>query len=158
MSSTVEILTALQNSALGHAIGKSNHLVGATAQIFHVLGFVLLLASLVLLNLRLAGIALKSQSIPQLSREPIRLIWLGLASAVISGILMFVSAPLLYWANPAFILKLWLLAGAVLLQVTLYRRVVSQEAPNPLLAKAAIAFSLLLWFGVGVAGRAIGFI
>lgn len=156
--STVEVLTALQNSALGHAIGKSDHLVGAAAQIFHVLGFVVLLASLVLINLRLAGIALKSESIPQLSREPLKLIWLGLASAVTSGILMFVSAPLLYWANPAFILKLWLLAGAVLLQVTLYRHVIGQETPSPLLAKSAIALSLLLWFGVGVAGRAIGFI
>ncbi len=156
--STVEVLTALQNSVLGHAIGKSDHLVGATAQIFHVLGFVILLASVVLINLRLAGVALTAQSIPQFTRDPSRLIWVGLASAVISGILMFVSAPLLYFANPAFITKIWLLLAAVIVQVTLYRHVISRDSVNPWLNRASIVFSLFLWFGVGVTGRAIGYI
>lgn len=156
--STVEVLTSLQNSALGHAIAKSDHLVGAAAQVFHVLGFVVLLAAVVLINLRLSGVALQGQSIPNVAREPLRLVWLGLALAVISGILMFVSAPLLYYANPAFVAKIWLLGAAVLLQVTLYRRVVASERPSRLLARSAVLLSILLWFGVGVTGRAIGYI
>lgn len=156
--STVEVLTALQNSALGDAIGKSDHLVGAAAQVFHVLGFVFLLASVILINLRLSGLVLKSQSIPQVAKEPTRLIWAGLAFAVISGILMFLSAPLLYYTNPAFIAKIWLLVAAVILQVTLYRHVTTRETPSPLLAKASVVLSIFLWFGVGVTGRAIGFI
>ncbi|MDD2662159.1 MAG: hypothetical protein PHD19_00210 [Dechloromonas sp.] len=156
--STVEVLTSLQNSALGHAIAKSDHLVGAAAQVFHVLGFVVLLAAVVLINLRLSGVALQGQSIPNVAREPLRLVWLGLALAVITGILMFVSAPLLYYANPAFVTKIWLLGAAVLLQVTLYRRVVASERPSRLLARSAVLLSILLWFGVGVTGRAIGYI
>lgn len=156
--STVEVLTSLQNSALGHAIAKSDHLVGAAAQVFHVLGFVVLLAAVVLINLRLSGVALQGQSIPNVAREPLRLVWLGLALAVITGILMFVSAPLLYYANPAFVAKIWLLGAAVLLQVTLYRRVVASERPSRLLARSAVLLSILLWFGVGVTGRAIGYI
>ncbi|UCV01663.1 DUF6644 family protein [Dechloromonas denitrificans] len=156
--STLEVLTALQNSPLGYAIGKTDHLVGAAAQVFHVLGFVFLLASVILINLRLSGFALTGLSIPQVAKEPTRLIWAGLAFAVISGILMFLSAPLLYYTNPAFVAKIWLLAAAVLLQVTLYRRVTTRENPNPVLAKASVVLSILLWFGVGVTGRAIGFI
>ncbi len=156
--STAEVLTSLQNSALGHAIAKSDHLVGAAAQVFHVLGFVVLLAAVVLINLRLSGVALQGQSIPNVAREPLRLVWLGLALAVISGILMFVSAPLLYYANPAFVAKIWLLGAAVLLQVTLYRRVVASERPGRLLSRIAVLLSILLWFGVGVTGRAIGYI
>jgi hypothetical protein len=156
--STVEVLTALQNSPLGEAIGKSDHLFGAAAQIFHVLGFIFLLASVILINLRLSGLVLGNQSIPQVAKEPTRFIWAGLAFAVTSGILMFLSAPLLYYTNPAFVAKIWLLAAAVVLQVTLYRHVTTRENPSPLLAKASIALSLFLWFGVGVTGRAIGYI
>jgi hypothetical protein len=156
--STVEVLTALQNSPLGAAIGKSDHLVGAAAQVFHVLGFIFLLASIILINLRLSGLALKELSIPQVAKEPTRLIWAGLAFAVISGILMFLSAPLLYYTNPAFVAKIWLLVSAVVLQVTLYRQVTTRENPNPWLAKISIFLSIFLWFGVGVTGRAIGYI
>lgn len=156
--STVEVLTALQNTFLGQAIGKSDHLYGAAAQVFHVLGFVILLASVVLINLRLAGFAFNAQSIPQVAKEPTRLIWGGLTFAVISGVLMFFSAPLIYYSNSAFIAKLWLLLAAVVLQVTLYRKVTRSETPNPLHAKLSIGLSIFLWFGVGVTGRAIGFI
>lgn len=156
--STVEVLTALQSSALGHAIAKSDHLVGATAQIFHVLGFVFLLAAVIFINLRLAGLALPNLPVPQVAREPKRLIWLGLAFAIVSGVLMFLSAPLLYFANPAFILKIWLLVAAIVLQLTLYRHVTSLDQPKPIYAKLSVLGSIVLWFGVGLAGRAIGFV
>ncbi|MBI4986074.1 MAG: hypothetical protein HZC24_12240 [Rhodocyclales bacterium] len=55
MSATLEVLNTLQNSFIGQSVAKSNHLVGATFQVFHVLGFIVLLASVVLVNLRLLG-------------------------------------------------------------------------------------------------------
>ncbi|MEJ1962337.1 MAG: hypothetical protein WDO56_12650 [Gammaproteobacteria bacterium] len=36
---TLDVLKALQNSAVAHAVSKSNHMVGAGLQIVHVLGF-----------------------------------------------------------------------------------------------------------------------
>jgi len=156
--STFDVLIFIQNSAIAHAVSKSNHLVGAGLQIFHVLGFVLLLASLVLINLRLLGLAFNSYSLPQLSREAGRLIWGGLALAVLSGALMFAASPTLYYYKPIFLYKIGLLVLAVVLQVLLYKRVVASESPSPLLARGTVAFSLVLWFGVGLAGRAIGFV
>lgn len=148
----------LQNTTLAHAISKSDHLVGAAAQIFHVLGFVFLLSSLVLINLRLLGLALPRQSVPEVAGQPNKLIWFGLALAVISGSMMFIASPTLYFGNPAFQLKIWLLLAAVILQATLYRQVTKTEQPSPLLARVSVASSLVLWFGVGLAGRAIGYI
>lgn len=156
--STLEILTQIQNSALAHAVSKSNHLVGAGLQIVHVLGFVVLLASLVLINLRLLGLALARQTVPQVSAEASRLIWWGLGLAVASGILMFIASPALYYFKPVFKSKLLLLVVAVAFQWLLYRRVVAVDAPAPGAARASVALSLLLWFGVGLAGRAIGFV
>jgi hypothetical protein len=156
--STAQILIAIQNSAVAHAVSKSNHMVAAGLQIVHVLGFILLLSSIVLISLRLLGLAFAQQSISKVGRDATRLIWIGLALTVVSGTLMFVSSPRMYYYNPAFELKMLLLIAAVLVQVLLLRRVSANDSPTPALARTTVALSLASWFGVGLAGRIIGFI
>ena len=157
--STAEVLTAIQNSAVAHAVSKSNHMVGAGLQIVHVLGFILLLSSIVLICLRLLGLAFGQQPIARVWRDATRLIWIGLGLTIVSGTLMFVSSPRLYFYNPAFELKMLLLIVAVIVQVLLLRRVsAAAEPPTPALARLTAALSLSAWFGVGLAGRIIGFI
>ena len=58
-----DILTAIQNSPIAHAISKTDHMVGAGLQIIHVMGLVLFLASLVLISLRLLRWVLADQPI-----------------------------------------------------------------------------------------------
>ncbi len=158
MSATLDVLNTLQNSFIGQSVAKSDHLVGATFQVFHVLGFVVLLASVVLVNLRLLGYGLRGQTAQQIASETNRLIWLGFGFAVVSGTAMFFSAVELYYYNPAFKLKLVALVLAAILQLTFFRKVTSTENPGPALAKVSVALSIVLWFGVGLAGRAIGYV
>ncbi len=66
---TIEVLQAIQDSPVAHAVSKSNHLVGAGLQIVHVLGFILLLSALVMLSLRLVGLALKQQPLASVARR-----------------------------------------------------------------------------------------
>lgn len=156
--STLELLTHIQNSSLAHVVSKSNHLVGAGLQILHVLGFILLLASLVLINLRLLDFAFQHQTVAQVSRESSRLIWWGLALAVISGVLMFIASPALYYYKPIFKAKILLLLLAVVFQFFLYRKIVASDTPSVTQARMAVLLSLTLWFGIGFAGRIIGFV
>ena len=158
MATIDDILTTLQNSSVAHAVSKSDHMVGATLQIVHVLGFILLLASLVLISLRVLGLAFKAQPVAEVSKDATRLNRIGLALAVITGTLMFVASPKLYYYKWAFELKMVLLIVAVIIQTTLFRKVSTHETPNPLLAKTSVALSILVWFGIGLAGRTIGFI
>jgi hypothetical protein len=158
MSATLDVLNALQYSFVGQSVAKSNHLVGATFQVIHVLGFVVLLASVVLVNLRLLGYGLRGQTTQQIATETNRLIWGGFAFAVLSGTAMFFSVVELYYFNPAFRLKMILLLAAALLQLTLFRKVTAAESPSPALARVSVALSVVLWFGVGLAGRAIGYV
>ena len=51
-----------------------------------------------------------------------------------------------------------LLLAAVLMQILLFQRVSARESATPLLARISVAISLVLWFGVSLAGRAIGFV
>lgn len=157
--STNQILIAIQNSALAHAVSKSNHLVGAGLQIVHVMGLILLLASVVLISLRLLGLAFAGQPVSKVGHDANRLTWIGTALTVSSGALMFISSPRLYYYNPAFELKMVLLVFAILVQVFLLRHVAMSDSPPPkTLGRVAVALSLASWFGVGLAGRIIGFL
>lgn len=156
--SIVDALSAIQNSGFARAITKSDHLVIAGLQLIHVFAFLLLLSSLVLMSLRLLGLVLQRQSIPLVTYGPTRLFWSGLSLAVISGALMFVTGTRHYFFNRAFDAKMLLLLVAVVIQLVLFRRVAEGESPSRVLATTTVALSLVFWFGVAIAGRAIGFV
>lgn len=151
-------LSDIEHLPLAQALAKSDHLVGASLQVVHILGFVLLLAGVVFISLRLLGLALTDQPLPRLSGGVLKLVSLGLLLAFLSGVAMFIASPQLYFYKPVFQFKLLLFVGAVVLHVLLLRRVAQQEQPAPALARASVALSLLGWFGIGLAGRMIGFV
>lgn len=155
---TRDLLLELQNSALAHSVSKADHLVGAGLQVIHVLGFVFLLAAVILISLRLLGWAFARHSLPQVARDTTRLLWLGLALAVGSGILMFSASPLLYFYKPVFLFKLGLILAAVLIQLFLFGPIARSEQPRPTLARAGVLLAVGAWFGAGMAGRIIGFV
>ena len=155
---TFEILTWLQDSALAHAISKTDHMVGAGLQIVHVMGLVALLASLVLIGLHLLGLAFRHQPTTDVAQEATRLVWLGLALTAVSGTLMFIAAPKLYFYNPAFQLKMLLFFVAVFVQLALFRKTAAQSSPSPAFARVSVGISLAAWVSVAMAGRMIGFI
>jgi uncharacterized protein DUF6644 len=154
----VAALNFVQSSALAHAISKSNHLLIASLQVLHVLGFVLLLASLVLISLRLLNCILSTQAVSEVAAQAVRLLWLGLALAVGSGVLMFIGSPKHYFYNSAFELKMALLAAAIIFQASLFRWISTGAPAPPWLTRVSVGLSLALWFAVSMAGRAIGFV
>jgi len=129
-------------------------------QSFHLFGITLLLGSMVILNLRLLGIGFRQLPMAALSRQ----IWPwaigGLLLAIASGFLVFVPDPARYAANYAFRTKMVALCVAVAFQFLIYRKVVrSGTAESRSIRNIAVACcSLVLWFLVGWAGRAIAFL
>ncbi len=134
-------------------------MVGAGLQIVHVLGFILLLSSIVLISLRLLNLAFAQQPISKVGRDATRLIWIGLVLTVVSGTLMFVSSPRMYYLQPGVRAED---AAAD------RRRAGSGAAVAPGFGERFTEarrwrarrsrLSLAAWFGVGLAGRIIGFI
>jgi hypothetical protein len=82
-------------------------------------------------------------------------IW-GLIVMLITGIMLFLSEALKCYDNDAFKPKMILLALAMVWQATVHRKAQASETSGT--GKLAAVVSLVLWFGVGVAGRAIGFV
>jgi hypothetical protein len=153
-----QFLGWLQDSYPIAQLRAANHLVIEVTEVFHVLGLVTFLAALVLVNLRLLNIGLRRQSSPLVASAAAPLVWGGLALTVFSGTVLFLSGPVRYYYNSAFVPKMILLALALLVQFTLYRKITKSERPKPLFAGASAVLSLSLWFSVGLFGRAIGYV
>jgi hypothetical protein len=147
---------SLQSSAVGQLISGSDHLVGAAVQTVHIGGIIALLTAVLLVALRLLGLGLQQQSLAEVEKLARPFLWFGLVATVVSGSLFFISTAVIYATKEALQIKLVLLVLAVILQFGLVRRLVAHPASKTLSTSAAVA-SLVLWFGVGLAGRAIGF-
>jgi hypothetical protein len=152
-----DLLFQLQDSAPAQLISKSDHLVGAALQVVHILSFVALLAALLVLGLRLSGALFARQPLLLVTREVGPLLWWALSAAVVSGLLMFIASPVMYADKPAFIAKLLTFLLALLTQWLLFGPLLRRPEQAARGARPVVALSLLLWFGVAVAGRAVGF-
>ncbi len=129
-------------------------------EMVHLLGLVLLLGSILVLDLRLLGYGMRERSIPDLAAAVFPSMWIGLGLMVITGILLFLSGALRYSASGPFLVKMLLFAAAVLFHLTVHRKLLTaaSSSESHFETKVVGSISLLLWFGVGLAGRAIAFI
>jgi hypothetical protein len=131
-----------------------------TVQSFHLMGLTILLATVLVLDLRLAGLGMKEYELSWLARQ-VKPWTLGAFAVVIaSGSMMFLATPGKYIGNRPFRLKMALLCLALLFHFGVLRRFTADDsAARKKWADVMVAcFSLTLWFGVGWAGRAIAFI
>jgi hypothetical protein len=126
---------------------------------FHLFALTVLLGSIVVLCLRQFGLILKTQTISEVAAALRPWNRWGLAVMLTSGVLLFLSEAMKCYGNTSFRIKMLFLFAALLFQFTIYNRTVKNEGVTaPVGGKIAAGIALCLWFGVGLAGRAIGFL
>src|SRR5882672_2847633 len=96
-------------------------------QSIHIIGLTMLVGSICLVDLRLLGIG-KRQTVADLASGLAPWTNGGLVTVLVTGPLMFGSDISRYLNNPAFLLKMGLLAVALSAHFTLHRRVVGDSA------------------------------
>jgi hypothetical protein len=152
----------LEGLALPTAIRESAWLF-PIFETLHVLGLALVFGSIAMVDLRLLGVANRGQSPWSLAQRTLPWTWMAFIVTVVSGALLFASSAVRYIDNPAFQLKLLLLALAGL-NMAAFQFGASRSMsiwPNrstPMAAKVAGGLSLVFWIGVIAAGRWIGFV
>jgi hypothetical protein len=123
-------------------------------QSVHILGLTVLVGTIVLVDLRLLGIGMRRYDLSGLVSTLAPWTFAGLITVLVTGPLLFWADIPRYLSNPAFVLKMVLLAVALAVHFTIHRSAALHERGS-IRQKLSGAISLLLWSGVVVAGRAI---
>jgi hypothetical protein len=118
----------------------------------HLVGVTLLLGTIAVVDLRLLGLSLRHLKVSAVAEAMAPWTAAGMVTVGISGPLLFAFDSSRYVKNPAFLVKLVLLAAALGMHFTIHRRVVRDDARR---GKLAAMLSLVLWSSVVLAGRAI---
>jgi len=147
------------HSHFGHAVSDSVWLFPAI-EICHLLGLAVLGGTILLLNLRLMSLRFPDEPVAELARDVQPLMVGSLAVMLVSGFFLFSSEAVKMYGNVAFHYKMIFLLLAIVYTFTIYRKVVlSAEGRIRLFWRVSAALlSLALWAGVGLAGRAIGYV
>lgn len=143
--------------AIANSIRDSRVLFPAI-ECVHILALTALLGIVLLMSLRLVGIGLRQVPIRDFYQSTARIRNTALVLMLITGFLLFCSEALKCYDLPPFWLKMETLLGAILFDYGVVRRMALRTKPpaQPYAASVGL-LSMTLWFGVGIAGRAIGF-
>lgn len=137
----------MRQSTWAFAIVETIHLLGLAA-----LGGAVLVVNLTagrFLFLRNDGAAIVGAARPTLLAS--------LAVMLLSGGLLVASKPIRYYLDGTFRAKMLLLALAIAASF-LVQHIATRPRPSTLLVRTLAVAALLLWLGVGVCGRIIGFL
>jgi len=147
------------NSFFGHEVRNSVWLF-PSIEIVHLLALGVLGGTILIINLRLLGVRFRNEPVSDLARELKPWMNSSLGVMLVSGFFLFSSEAEKLYGNWAFRAKMTSLALAIVFTFTFYRKVILSEEKqiSPVWNKLAALISLVLWAGVGLAGRAIGYV
>lgn len=147
-----------EQSGIGNAIRRSAWLFPMIEAI-HLLGLGVIGGAVLIIDMRLLGLGLRRQSVSQLTRDAQPWLLGSLVLMIITGGLLFLSEAIKCYYHGAFWFKMACLFLAIVFTFTVQRRVTMTDETrvSPLWSKVVAVVSVLLWSGVGIGGRWIGF-
>jgi hypothetical protein len=128
----------------------------------HVLASTFVVGSILMVDLRLLGLAARNHSVSRIIREVVPWTISAFALSAVTGGCMFMTQSSRYMNNRAFQVKLVLLGLAVVNMMVFHRRTARSiarwdtAAVTAPAARIAGGCSLLLWVAVMLAGRWVG--
>jgi hypothetical protein len=129
----------------------------------HVIGLSLVFGTILIIDLRLLGVASTHRSFARMASDILKWTWAAFALTALTGSLMFITNARVYYHNSFFRTKMLLLAlsgiNMLVFELTAGRTIHRwDKAPAaPRAGKAAAALSLAMWVGIIIMGRLVGF-
>ena len=157
-----DLISFFENSALADNI-RENDVLFPLIESVHVVSICLVVGSILVVDLRLLGLASINRSVSRVTSGILPLTWSAFAIAVASGSLLFISNATKYLENGYFIAKIVLICAAGV-NMVIFHAISTKSQPQwenkvrlPLPARVAGGLSILLWIAVVACGRWIGF-
>jgi hypothetical protein len=157
---TFAIFQWLERTRLSAAVNESLWAF-AVIEAVHLLALAVIGGAVLVVDLRLLGLAFQKQRVADVARVAQAWFLWSLATILGTGFVLFMSlAASKYYVHDYFWIKMYFLAAALVFSFTVRQRVImgDEARANSALAKVVAVVSILLWSGVGFAGKAIGYI
>jgi hypothetical protein len=131
--------------------------IAAAFEVIHYVGVFVLVGIIVLVDLRVIGIAARKLGLSELAGQLFPYAWIGLAMVLASGFMMFTTSAADYYADHTFRIKMTVTALAIIFGLIVQKGAAKWgHAPSaPLLAKCVAFVSILLLFGAILAGNQV---
>lgn len=128
-------------------------------QTIHLLGLAVLMASVVMIGLRVLNIAARRQQLQELRERLQPWFYWSLPIMLLSALPFFLARPQRYIYNPIFAIKMAALLLALSVSLTMLRhlRCLPPEGPG-ITARLLAAVALLAWILTAIAGRWIAYV
>jgi hypothetical protein len=155
-------LKSLEGTALASGIRDSLYLFPLLESV-HVMALSVVFGTILIVDLRLLGVASRHRPFVRMSSELLRITWGAFVVAALTGASMFITNARVYAGNTSFRVKMVLLVLAginmAVFHLTAGRTVVRWERERcaPRSGRVAAALSVTLWIAIIFAGRVIGF-
>jgi uncharacterized membrane protein len=162
LQSVTAFLESLQASPWGLFIHRKIWAF-TTVEVVHIFAVSVLLGTIMIVDLRLLGVASTRRPFADLARQVLPFTWVAFAVAVIAGSLLFISRATEYVANATFWIKMSLIVVAginmIIFEFMTIRDVQkwSVDPMPPPAARLAGGISISCWILVIFFGRLIGF-
>jgi len=157
-----ELLLAAASSGLATWINTTRGAF-AIVEALHVIAIATVFGTIFIVDLRLLSLPTTARRFTEVAGETLRWTWATFGLAVMTGALLFTTNPVFYFGNFEFRTKmsLLLLAGInmAVFEFHTVRTVALWDVGRspPAAARLAGTLSLVLWLGVIIFGRLIGF-
>jgi hypothetical protein len=130
-------------------------------QTTHILGIAAVISATGMIDLRVLGLAGRSQSLASVVSRLLPWIWYALIVLLLTGSILIIGEPGRSLVNPIFQLKMGLLLAAIaltlLLRTGISKTLNAGGASAPLGVKLIALLSLALWIAILFAGRWIAY-
>ena len=157
-----DVLHQLKDTEFATAIRENGSLFPWIESV-HVLGVTVVIGTVGLIELRLIGLSSLNRPVSRVLRDTLPVTWSAFVVSVISGFLLFASNAPTYAYNTFFLSKaaLLLLVGlnALGFHAFVERSIARWDsaARTPIPARLSGVFSLVMWIGIVICGRWVGF-
>lgn len=157
----LELFKMVENTGLAQWV-REDPFAFPLLESIHVVAVMVVVGTIALLDMRLLGLASRNRTVRGLSHDVLPWTWAGFIAATVSGVLLMTGQAGAYAGNTQFRLKIALMAAAginmLVFHLVTWRRIDQwdRDPLPPAAARFAGALSLLLWIGVVVSGRWVG--
>ena len=162
-ASTMEHLCRwLSHTAVSEMIQKTTWVIPAVQSV-HILAVAVVMASVLMLDLRLLGVVGNDTTVAVLEKRFLPPVWIALLVLLISGVVLIIGEPRRELLNTLFRIKMLMVVVVALLTLLLQRRArgeVGYWEASPagrISVKGLALVSLILWTAILTAGRWIAY-